>query len=1731
MTKHDNHSNGHFGNPMGHIDDIATTHLSALNDPVVITSGPQDGAVTEIADRTHGENRRTLSASGAISFTDDDSHDSHTVSISPSGTGYLGSLTAVIVDDDRDHGHDEGHHDDHRGGRPLLHRHDGGHHGDHDDHRGNHHDDHDGSDNGSVRWTFSVNDAALDYLAAGETLTQTYTITIDDGHGAAASQLVTITLHGTNDAPVITSAVKMGSVTELPDGSVGENTAVLTSSGTIHFTDADLSDSHVVSVTPLHADYRGSLSASITDPATGGSTGTVSWTYSVNDGALDDLNTGEQVVEKFVVKIDDGHGGIASKTVLIKLNGADDAAGGVNHDPVITSGVQSGLVFEIADHATGENVATHTQSGAITFTDQDVGDVHTATLDPVPSGYLGDFTLAPVDETTGAVAWSFSVNDGDLDSLRAGEVLTQTYNVTIDDGAGGSASQVVTITITGANDVPVIAGTTDGNVTEDSNPTVLSASGALTIADPDQGESSFAPQTHAGTYGEFTLDDAGNWTYTADNTQAAIQLLSAHDMLSDSFTAVSSDTTASQLVTVIIHGANDAPTAIALDNTSVNENTAGAVIGAISVTDQDPGETFTYQVDDDRFEIANGDLKLKDGIALDFEQEPTVHIAISATDSGGLSVSHVFTIDVNDGAEGNAIDGYIAGATVFADANDNGVLDAGEVSTVTDAAGNFTLFGGSGPLVMEGGTDISTGLTFTGQMMAPEGSTVVTPLTTLVAAIAGPGATAQDIAAANQTVLQGLGLDSGIDLASFDPIKATVSSDPTQQTQGQAAVAAAVQIQNTIVQAASLLTGAGASDATTAVVTELANQITTQVNNSQTFDLNNSTVLSSVITNAGTAAGADSGLLSTTATGAANVISASNQVITDAAGQTGVDLLTTLAQVSVVAQGDASTSLAAAGQSGSTATVEADYTGSSLTQAVDDASGSVGDVLGANAPVTLTGTSGSDFLQGGVGDDTLTGLAGNDKLQGFNGNDHLDGGADIDKAIYSDATGSITVDMASGTVSGAGVGTDTLSSIEMIKGGSAADTYDATGFGATSANAGSAGAFNEFEGGGGDDVITGNGATRVSYLNATSGVTVNLATGTAIGDASVGTDTFTGVSAVRGSNFDDTLHGSNNWEQFEGRGGSDFIDGAGGFDRARYDFETAAIQVNLAAGTVTGGDAGGGHDTLRSIEMVRGTNFNDTFDATGFDGSSANAGDGGTFNEFEGLGGDDTITGNGNTRIAFYNATAGVTVDLAAGTATGDASVGSDTITGGVTQVTGSQFDDVLQGDDNPNGVANVFDGRAGNDTLDGRGGFDKAIYNADGAVTSGIHVDMAAGTVTGDAAVGTDTLISIESVRGTDFADTFDATGYNGASTDLPMGTDFNEFEGMGGDDVITGNGNTRISYVSATGPVTVDLAAGTASGDGSVGNDTFTGVSRVRGSSFADVLLGDGNNNVLEGQNGGDVLDGRGGNDTLTGGSGPDTFVYATGGGADTITDFNHADADNIDLTGVAGVYGLSDVLAAASLSSGTDTLIDFGNGDTLLLKGVTPDTLVATDFLFASANQPPTDIALSNAAVAENSANGVVVGALSAVDPDAGDTASFTLMDDAGGRFAVNGSDLVVAGALDFEAAALHQVIVRVTDSANNTFDKTFTIDVTDVNEAPTDIALSNGSVAENSANGVVVGALSAVDADAGDTASFTLLNDAGGLFALDGSDVVRRRSRSTTRPRPRTRSRYAPPTPAA
>jgi hypothetical protein len=147
----------------------------------------------------------------------------------------------------------------------------------------------------------------------------------------------------------------------------------------------------------------------------------------------------------------------------------------------------------------------------------------------------------------------------------------------------------------------------------------------------------------------------------------------------------------------------------------------------------------------------------------------------------------------------------------------------------------------------------------------------------------------------------------------------------------------------------------------------------------------------------------------------------------------------------------------------------------------------------------------------------------------------------------------------------------------------------------------------------------------------------------------------------------------------------------------------------------------------------------------------------------------------------------------------------------------------------------------------------------------------------------------------------------------------------------------------------------------------------------------------------------------------------------------------------------------------------------------------------------NEPPTDITLSNNSIAENSGANTVIGLFGTVDPDSGETYSFSLPNSGcsappyldNGAFSIAGAKLQENASFDFETKSSYTICVRVTDGPN-TFDKPFTINVTNVNEAPTDISLDNNSIDENKASGSLVGDLSQVgDPDSGETYTFTLL----------------------------------------
>lgn len=486
---------------------------------------------------------------------------------------------------------------------------------------------------------------------------------------------------------------------------------------------------------------------------------------------------------------------------------------------------------------------------------------------------------------------------------------------------------------------------------------------------------------------------------------------------------------------------------------------------------------------------------------------------------------------------------------------------------------------------------------------------------------------------------------------------------------------------------------------------------------------------------------------------------------------------------------------------------------------------------GEDSNDSLTGSAGSDMLFGGAGNDILEGSAGNDTLVGGEGADTLVGGAGddvLDGGVVTDRVnnndrnfanyGGLQVDLTInlsgitgdgsvgyGTASSSASGIDKLMNISFLKAGSGSDKI--TGSSALILEQFEGGAGNDIIDGGAIDAITQENSNRVSYQSSTAAVKVTLADamqttikGSATGGA--GTDQLIRINQVRGSAFGDILTGSNGatlTEHFEGMGGNDSIDGLGGFDVVRYgsagDAATSnGVKVNLATGTASGPNAG--WDALKNIEGVYGSIYKDVL--TG--GNAANGTNYTTDSDkleiFRGDAGNDTIDGGaGFDRADYTNSKSGIVVNLklTAGSTTLVTGVvsdgfGSQDKLSNIEGIRGSDFDDLLCGSNRntyaTDGYFEFFEGRAGDDMIDGRGGFDYADYLA---APSAVNVNLATGVVS-DGYGTTDTLLNIEGVRGSRYNDTI--TG----------NTQANVLNGRKGADILIG-GAGKDSFVFAAG------------------------------------------------------------------------------------------------------------------------------------------------------------------------------------------------------------------------------------------------------------------------------------------------------------------------------------------
>src|SRR4029079_1985035 len=337
--------------------------------------------------------------------------------------------------------------------------------------------------------------ATVQALNVGQTLTDSVTVTTIDG----TSQVVTITINGANDAAVITGDT---TATVHEAGGVANGTpGIPIATGDLNSTDVD--NPNDLWEPDGTVALRGDSGFSTYTVTTSGV-----WTYTLDNSnpTVQSLNVGQTLTDTLTAIAVDG----TAQLVTITIEGANDAA--------VISGATSGSVTEAGGVANG-TPGTPIATGDLNSTDVDnPNDAWTAVSAPTASGF-GSYTL------TAAGVWLYTLdnNNNAVQALNVGQTLTDSFTVTTIDGT----SQVVTITINGANDAPVISGGIIGTVTEagginNGTTGTPTATGDLNSADVDNPADSWqavaAGAASVSGYGSYALTANGAWTYTLNNS-------------------------------------------------------------------------------------------------------------------------------------------------------------------------------------------------------------------------------------------------------------------------------------------------------------------------------------------------------------------------------------------------------------------------------------------------------------------------------------------------------------------------------------------------------------------------------------------------------------------------------------------------------------------------------------------------------------------------------------------------------------------------------------------------------------------------------------------------------------------------------------------------------------------------------------------------------------------------------------------------------------------------------------------------------------------------------------------------------------------------------------------------------------------------------------------------------------------------------------------------------------
>ncbi|MEQ9368402.1 MAG: VCBS domain-containing protein [Coleofasciculus chthonoplastes F3-SA18-01] len=415
------------------------------------------------------------------------------------------------------------------------------------------------TDTGTFNYT--VDNSAIQYLSATETQTETFTVTSLDG---TASEDITITITGANDNPTATD----------DNPTTDEDTAI---TGNVLTNDTDIDNSDIGIIAKLNGTPRavgkpvtlfsGALLTLNTD-------GT--FTYNPNN-QFEFLGENQTEIDGFAYTVSDGNGGISHAIATIEVTGINN--------PATIAGIAAGAVTE------DSNTPTLTATGSLSITDTDSDEnKFSTTVISAPSN-LGNLTI------TDTGSFNYSVENSAVQYLGEAETQTETFTVTSLDG---TASEDITITITGVNDTPTA---TDDNPTTDENTALTGnvltndsdadATASLTVVDINGNETDIGNEITLTSGALLTLNSDGSYTYNPNGQFAS---LGVNQTATDSFTYTISDEkgeTSSATATITVTGVNNQAVITGIAEASVIEDSSTPTLtatGSLTVTDTDTGE-------------------------------------------------------------------------------------------------------------------------------------------------------------------------------------------------------------------------------------------------------------------------------------------------------------------------------------------------------------------------------------------------------------------------------------------------------------------------------------------------------------------------------------------------------------------------------------------------------------------------------------------------------------------------------------------------------------------------------------------------------------------------------------------------------------------------------------------------------------------------------------------------------------------------------------------------------------------------------------------------------------------------------------------------------------------------------------------------------------------------------------------------------------------------------------